>query len=130
VGTKVAWVHSQGVQHSKKQIAVDVILEYLIGASDMARIYVSPDLYCTTFKEELDHSKFDINTQCITGLCFFKKNNQILLASMAPSTPGAQISWWQTGIWGTWLIKIDRTPDTSISDAKAIFAHLLSSNSH
>ncbi len=40
VGAKAAWVHSQGDQHSKKQITADVVSEYLIGASDMAMIYV------------------------------------------------------------------------------------------
>ncbi len=91
VGTKAARVRSQGDQSSKKQIAADVVLEYLIGASDMAMIYVSPDPYGTAFKEELNLHKFYINTQRTAGLCSFEKNNQILLASMAPSTPGAQI---------------------------------------
>jgi hypothetical protein len=89
VGAKAARMHSQGDQHSKKQIAANIVLEYLIGASDMAMIYVSPDPYSTAFEEELDLRKFDINTHHIAGLCFFEKNNQILLASMAPSTPGA-----------------------------------------
>ena len=89
VGAKAARVRSQGDQHSKKQIAANVVLEYLIGASDMAMIYVSPDPYGTAFKEEFDVRKFDINTHRTAGLCFFEKNNQNLLASMAPSTPDA-----------------------------------------
>ncbi len=122
-------MRSQGDQHSKKQIAANVVLEYLIGASDMAMIYVSPDPYGTAFEEELDLRKFDNNTHRTAGLCFFEKNNQILLASMAPSTPSAQIPWWQTRIWGAWLIEIDGIPVASISDAKAVFARLSLSNS-
>jgi hypothetical protein len=121
VGAKAARVRSQGDQRSKKQIAADVFSEYLISALDMAMIHVSPDLYGSAFEEELNLQKFDINTHRTAGLCFFEKNNQILLASMAPSTPGAWIPWWQTRIWGAWLIEIDGTPVASISDAKAIF---------
>ncbi len=130
MGAKAAQVHFKEDQCSKKKISADVVLEYLIGALDMAMIYVSLDPYGTAFEEELDLHKFDINTHRTAGLCFFEKNNQILLASMAPSPPGARIPWWQTRIWGAWLIKIDGTPVASISDAKAVFARLSSSNSH
>jgi hypothetical protein len=57
--------------------------------SDMAMIYISPDLYGGAFEEELDLCKFNISTHRTTGLCFFEKNGRILLASMAPSTLGA-----------------------------------------
>jgi hypothetical protein len=114
---------------SKKEIAADVVSQYLIGASDMVMIYVSPDPYGTAFKEEFDLWKFDLHCHTTAGLCFFEKNNHILLASMAPSTPGAQIPWWRTRLWGAWLIQIDDTLVESISDAKAVFASLSSSNS-
>ncbi len=89
VGAKVSCLRSQGDQCSKKQIAACVVSEYLIGASDMAMICVSQDPYGTALEEELNLCKFDINAHFTAGLCFFEKNNQILLASMAPSTPGA-----------------------------------------
>ncbi len=38
----------------KKHIAANVVAEYLIGALDMAMIYVSPDPYGSAFEEELN----------------------------------------------------------------------------
>jgi hypothetical protein len=93
-------------------------------------IYISPDPYGTAFEEELDLQKFDLNQHTTAGLCFYQKNNRLLLAMMAPSTPGKCIPWWQTRLRGTWLIQIDGTPVTSISNAQAVFARLSSSNSH
>jgi hypothetical protein len=130
VGAKAARVRSQGDQHSKKQIEADVVSEYLIGTSDMAMIYVSLDPYGTAFMEEINLRKFDINTHRTAGLCFFEKNNQILLASVAPSISGAQIPWWGTHIWGAWLIEIDGTTVASILVAKAVLARLSLSNSN
>jgi hypothetical protein len=129
VGTRAAWVRFPKDHRSKKEIAADVVSQYLIGASDMAMIYVSQDPYGTAFEEELDLRKFDLHRHTTAGLCFFETNNRIFLASMAPSTPGAQIPWWRTRLWGTWLIQIDDTPVESISNAKAVFASLSSSNS-
>jgi hypothetical protein len=58
---------------------------------DMAMIYISPDPYGGAFEEELDLHKFDISAHCTASLCFFEKNGRILLALMAPSTPGARV---------------------------------------
>jgi hypothetical protein len=82
--------HTDGPR-SKKHIVADIVAEYLIGASDMAMIYVSLDPYGSVFEEELDLRKFDITTHRSAGLCFFEKNGRLLLASMAPSTPGARV---------------------------------------
>ena len=57
----------------------------------MAMIYVSPDPYGNAFEEELDRHKFDVTTNRTAGLCFFEKNRHLLLALMAPSTPGARV---------------------------------------
>ena len=48
---------------------------------------------------------------------------------MAPGTPGAHIARWQTCIRGAWLIQVNGTPVTSISNAKTVFTRLLRSNS-
>ncbi len=55
-------------------------------------IYLSPDPYATTFEEELDLRKFNLDHHPTTGLILFEKNNRILLASMAPGTPGARLN--------------------------------------
>jgi hypothetical protein len=93
---------------------------------DMAMIYISPDPYGGAFEEELNLCKFNISTHRTAGLCFFEKNGRILLASMAPSTPGACIPQWRTRPQGAWLIQINGTTVSSIRDAQAIFACLAS----
>jgi hypothetical protein len=112
----------------KKHIAADVVTEYLIGASDMAMIYVSPDQYGSAFEEELDLRKFDITMHRSVGLCFFEKNGCLLLASMAPSIPGARIPRWRTRLCGAWLLEINGTPISTIKDVHATFAYLASKN--
>ncbi len=89
-------------------------------------IYVSPDPYGGAFEEELDLRKFDIATHHTAGLCFFEKNGRLLLASMAPSTPGTHVHRWRTHLQGAWLIEVNGTPVSSINDAHAIFARLAS----
>jgi hypothetical protein len=129
VGARAARVRPPEDHHSKKDLAAEVVSQYLIGASNMVMIYVSPDLYGTAFEEELDLRKFDLQRHTTAGLCFFEKDNCILLASMAPSTPGARLPRWRTCLRGAWLIQINNTPVASIYDAKTAFANLSSSNS-
>jgi hypothetical protein len=106
-----------------------VVSDYLINSEDMAMIYVSPDPYATVFEEELDLQKINLARHPTAGLILFEKDNRILLASMAPGTPGARIARWRTCIRGAWLIQVDGTPVTSMSDAKAVFTRLSCSNS-
>ncbi len=91
IAAKAAQLSNTIAQKSQKAIAADVVSEYLIGASDMAMIYVSPDPYGGAFEEELNLCKFDIATHRTAGLCFFEKNRCLLLTLMAPSTPGARV---------------------------------------
>jgi hypothetical protein len=126
IAAKAARLSNTIAQKSQKAIAADVVSEYLIGASDMAMIYVSPDPYGGAFEEELDLHKFDVATHRTPGLCFFKKNGRLLLALMAPSTPGMRVPQWRTHLQGDWLIEVNGTPVSSINDAHAIFAHLSS----
>jgi hypothetical protein len=126
IGAKAAQLSTNNAQQSKKAIAADVVSEYLIVVSDMAMIYISPDPYGGAFEEELDLRKFDISTHHTAGLCFFENNKCILLALMAPSTPGAHVPRWRTRLRGAWLIQINGTTVSSIRDAQAIFARLAS----
>jgi hypothetical protein len=129
VGARAARARSPEDHRSKKDLAAKVVSQYLIGTSNMAMIYVSPDLYGTAFEEKLNLRKFDLQRHATAGLCIFEKDNRILLASMAPSTPGTRIPWWRTCLCGAWLIQINATPVASIYDAKTAFANLFSSNS-
>ena len=114
---------------TQKKTAAEVVSHYLINSDDMAMIYVSPDPYATVFEEELNLQKMNLARHPTAGLILFEKDNRLLLASMAPGTPGTRIARWQTRIHGAWLIQIDGTPVTSISDAKAVFTRLSRSNS-
>jgi hypothetical protein len=96
IAARAARVRPNNNTKSKKQIAADVVSEYLIGADDMAMVYVSPDPFSSAFEEELDLRKFDHSTHRTAGLCFFENNGRIFLASMAASTPGARIPRWRT----------------------------------
>jgi hypothetical protein len=113
---------------SKKDIAAEVVKEYLIGAKDMAMIYISPDAFYGAFEEELDLRKFDLSRHSTAGLNFFEKNQRLYLASMAPSTPGARIPRWRTRIRGAWLIAIDGTHIATLADAQSLFCKLSSTN--
>jgi hypothetical protein len=87
-------------------------------------VYISPDPFRSAFKEELDLRKFDLSHHRTAGLCFFEKDGRLFLASMAPSTPGARIPRWQTRIRGAWLITINGTSVSLISDAQGVFQQL------
>ena len=124
IATRAARVKSKDDNKTKKQIAADVVAEYLIESNNTTMIYVSPDPFGSAFEEDIDLRKFDFITHRTAGLCFLEKNNRIYLASMAPSTPGAHVPYWRTRICGAWLININSTPVLSISDAQAIFQQL------
>jgi len=129
VAARAARVKSKDEQKTKKQIAADVVSEYLIGSDDMAMIYVSPDPFASTFEEDLDLRKFDLSGHRTAGLCFFEKDHRLFLASMAPSTPGARVPRWRTRLRGAWLISINGTTVASITDAQAVFQQLSDVNS-
>jgi len=90
----------------------------------MAMVYVSPDPLHSAFKEDLDLRKFDLSHHQTAGLCFFEKDGRLFLSSMAPSTPGARIPRWRNRLRGAWLITINGTSVSSISDAQGFFQQL------
>jgi hypothetical protein len=44
---------------TNKQLAAELVTQYLISGEDMATIYMSPDPYHQAFEEELNLRKFD-----------------------------------------------------------------------
>jgi hypothetical protein len=115
-GARATWVKSPAMP--KKDIAVEVIREYLIGKEDMAMIYISPDPFYGAFEEELDLCKFDLSQHSTAGMNFFAKDQRLFLASIVPGTPGARIPWWRTRIHSAWLIAINGTQLTTLADAQ------------
>ncbi len=122
-----AWakrVRTKDDTKSKKAIAADIVLEYLINALDMAMVYVSPDPYGMASEEEL--STFNFNMHCTAGYASSRKitNSYSHLWHQAhrvlKSLTGEQ------KIQGVWLIQIDDILVTSIADSQAIFQRLYS----
>jgi hypothetical protein len=68
----------------KKNIAMEVVSEYLVGAGDMAMVYISPDPFYGAFEEELNLLKFDLTKNYTAGLNFFEKDQHLFLTSSQP----------------------------------------------
>ena len=68
ITTHAARVWSKDTNKTKKQLAADVVAEYLIGADDMAMVYVSPNPFSLAFEEDIELRKFDLSTHCTTSL--------------------------------------------------------------
>jgi hypothetical protein len=64
-------------------------LLYGISANNVAQIYPSPTPYNDAFEEKLDLRKLNISCHCAAGTIFLPQDDWLILASMAPSTPGA-----------------------------------------
>jgi hypothetical protein len=109
---------------SKKDVAAEVVREFLIGHDDMATVYLSPDPFYGAFEEDLDLRTLDLSRHCAAGLNLLEQNSRLYLGSMEPGTPGARIPRWRTRIRGAWLIAIDGERLTTIADAHSIFARL------
>ncbi len=56
-----------------------------------------------------------------------EKDGRLVLASINGSTPMAQIDRWQTHVRGAWLVSIDGTPVSTITEAQDIFTRLQTS---
>ncbi len=63
-------------------------LLYGISANNVAQIYMLPTPYNGAFKEELDLRTLDISRHRAAGMIFLPQDDRLILASMAPSTPG------------------------------------------
>jgi hypothetical protein len=125
-----ARIHKPAKPLSGKDLASEVVTQYLIGPHDMEHIYMSSDLYGRLFEAALDLRKWDYTKHHTAGLRFFPKSGQFLLATMDPSTPGAKVDKWQTQLWGAWLISIDGLEVSTIAAAQEAFAWLSETSHH
>jgi hypothetical protein len=107
-----------GPKSTWKQIASEVVTEYLIGPWDMELIYMSPDPYSCAFEASLDLRKCDISHHRTGDLWFITKNGCLILTSMDLSTPGARLDKWRTKLRGAWLISINGCPVSTIADVQ------------
>jgi hypothetical protein len=95
-----------------------------VSAADVAQIYMSPTPYNDAFEELMDLRKFDCTHHRTAGMNFLSQDNRLILAFMAPSTPGARIPRWRTRLRGAWLLSVDGTPVHSITDMQQAFHSL------
>jgi hypothetical protein len=105
-----------------KDLAMEVVHQYLIGPRDMEMIYMLADPYGCSFEASLDLPKCNLQTHWTAGLCFITKHGHLVLAAMDPGTPRAEIDKWRTQLHGTWLVLINGTPVHTVADAQAAFA--------
>ena len=99
-------------------------LLYGISANDVAQIYMSPTPYNDAFEEELDLRTLDISCHCAAGMIFLPQDDQLILASMAPSTPDARVPRWHTRLRGAWLLSVNGTPVHTLAEAHQVFHNL------
>jgi hypothetical protein len=119
-----AWVNALPTAGT---LASDIVTKFLIGPHDMAMIYMSPNPYGRTFEKEVDLRKLDITRHRTAGMRLLEKDGRLVLASINGSTPMAQIDRWQTHVRGAWLVSIDGTPVSTITEAQDIFTRLQTS---
>jgi hypothetical protein len=74
---------------------------------------MSPSPYNDTFEEELNLRPFNFTQHQAAGMSLIQQSNQLILASMVPSIPGAKVPQWCTWICSAWLISINNTPVTT-----------------
>ncbi len=80
--------------------------------------------YNEAFEEELDLHKFDFSHHHAAGMAFLPQDNRLILASMAPSTPGARAPHWLTRLQGAWLLLINGTPVHTLAEDHQVFHDL------
>jgi hypothetical protein len=99
-------------------------LLYGISANNVAQIYLSPTQCNDAFEEELELRKLNISCHCAAGMIFLPQDDQLILASMAPSTPDARVPRWHTRLRGAWLLSVNSTLVHTLAKAHQVFHDL------
>jgi hypothetical protein len=85
---------------------------------------MSPTPYNDAFKEELDLQTLNISCHHAAGMIFLPQDDRLILASMAPSTPGARVPGWRTRLRGAWLLSVNGTLVHTLAEAPQVFHNL------
>jgi hypothetical protein len=80
--------------------------------------------YNNAFKEEMDLRTLNISRHRAAGMIFLPQDDQLILASMTPSTPGARVPRWRTRLCGAWLLSVNGTPVHTLAEAHQVFHNL------
>jgi hypothetical protein len=104
-------------------------LSYGVSVANVAQVYLSPTPYNDAFEEKIDLQKFDFTRHRAAGMTFLPQDNQLILASMVLSTPGACVPCWGTRLRGAWLLSVNGTPVQTLADVHQAFHSLSLSQS-
>ncbi len=94
----------------------------------MAMVYMSPDPYFESFKQQIDLRQFDLTKHSTAGLSLVEHDGCLHLTTMIPGTPAAKIKDWRSCVKGAWLIKIGTTLVTSVKTAHDTLAAAINAN--
>ncbi len=120
----ISWSPHSGTCLDPAANDTSLSLSYNTTANDVAQIYLSPTPYNDAFEEILDLRKFNVSCHQAAGLTFLHQDGQLVLASMAPSTPGARVPCWRTRLHGAWLLSINGMPVHTLADTHQVFQDL------
>jgi hypothetical protein len=70
-----------------RNLAAELVKDFLIGVQDMMMVYMSADPYHDAFEQTMDLRKFDLTEHATGGLSLYVRDSRVHLASIAPSTP-------------------------------------------
>jgi hypothetical protein len=111
-----ATVPLQVAPQPKRRLEHDMCLQHDISQKDFEMVYLSHSSFNNSFEEILDIQRYDPTISSTGGLQCEEKASKVFLRSMQPSTPAAKIRAWRSRLRGAWIIKVDDTMISSISD--------------
>ena len=121
---------STGVLHSDmtldgptpttKRLPLDqeIMAQHDITSKDMAMVFLSPSPFHNSFEEVIPLRYFDPDKHPTAGMVCTEHNGRIYLSNIDASTPAAKIRAWRSRIRGAWIIQINGTTITSITDVR------------
>ena len=96
--------------------------DFGISNRDIAQVYVLPHPYNNAFEEEMELKYFDTNHPA-GGLQFKTFNGQLTIGNMIAGTLAAKIPNWRSRIRGAWLVEINGTPISTLTDVHTALDH-------
>lgn len=117
--------------HSKvgKSLDHEIISQHEISNKDLQMVYLSPHAFKNSFEEVLDLRKYTSSMSPTAGLLCKESNGRLYFRDAEPSTPAAKIRAWRSRLRGAWLIQVNDTPVSTMTDLRSVMSSLLDSKS-
>jgi hypothetical protein len=108
----------QGTSFDPYVFKTDIIRDIALDKSEVfSQVYVSPTPYNDSFEEHIDISCWTTEDgQMAAGMRLLQVGDRVFVAGMAPSTPAARVPRWRSRFRGAWIIKVNNTVVTSVSE--------------